>query len=166
MTGHAEAYDAAGPSAAGSVVLDIGAGTGALVLFAPAHLDGVEIEISVADEPDARRTHSRIRKRGCGGSAGSGGPPDASPASGPGAGPAGGPGPGAGPRAGPGPGPAAGPQAGLSGGSASYAAVYPGLAAGTYTIWRDTQTSAGKVVIAGGQVTTWQWPATAGNGDR
>ncbi|HUZ54558.1 MAG TPA: hypothetical protein VMU94_18790 [Streptosporangiaceae bacterium] len=78
-----EAYGAAGPSAAGSVVLDIGAGTGALVLFAPAHLDGVAIEISAAEEPVARRTHSRVRKRGCGGSAGSGGPPDTGPGAGP-----------------------------------------------------------------------------------
>jgi hypothetical protein len=138
VTELASAESAAGPSAAGSVVLDIGAGTGALVLFAPAQLDGAEIEISAAGESDGRRTHSRVRKRGCGGSAGSGGLPHASPGAGPG------------------------------GDSASYAAVYPGLAAGTYTIWRDAQTPAGTVVIGGGQVTTWHWPsaAAAGKGGR
>ncbi len=38
-----------------------------------------------------------------------------------------------------------------------YAAVYPGLAAGTYTIWRDANTSAGTTRIEGGQVTSWHW---------
>jgi hypothetical protein len=37
-----------------------------------------------------------------------------------------------------------------------FAAVYPGLNAGTYTIWSDAATPAGTVVIEGGQVTTWQ----------
>lgn len=36
---------------------------------------------------------------------------------------------------------------------ASYAAVYPGLAAGTYTVWRTASAPAGKVVVEGGQVT-------------
>ncbi len=121
MTETADAGNAAGPSAAGSVVLDIGSETGALVLFAPAWLDGTEIEISVAADPAARRTHSRVRKRDCAGSA--------APGSRPGS------------------------------GSASYAAVYPGLVAGTYTIWRDTHAPAGTAEIAGGQVTTWHWPA-------
>jgi hypothetical protein len=44
--------------------------------------------------------------------------------------------------------------------------VYSGLAAGTYTIWRDRQTPAGTVAIGGGQVTTWHWPAAAGPDDR
>ncbi len=38
-----------------------------------------------------------------------------------------------------------------------YAAVYPGLAAGTYTIWRDTNTPAGATQVEGGQVTSWHW---------
>jgi hypothetical protein len=40
-----------------------------------------------------------------------------------------------------------------------YAAVYPGLAAGRYTIWADEQRPAGRVVITGGRVTNWSWPA-------
>jgi hypothetical protein len=43
------------------VVLDIGAGTGALILHTPAGLDGREIEISLADA--AARTHSQVRQR-------------------------------------------------------------------------------------------------------
>lgn len=41
----------------------------------------------------------------------------------------------------------------------SYAAVYPGLPEGSYTIWRDRQDAACSVVITGGRVTTWSWPA-------
>ena len=53
-----------GPSSAGSVVLDLGAGIGALVLHAPAELAGREIEISPArDGATARRTHSLVRER-------------------------------------------------------------------------------------------------------
>jgi hypothetical protein len=50
----------AGPSGAGTVVLNLGADTGALVLFTPADLDGAEIEISRSGE---RRTHSQVRRR-------------------------------------------------------------------------------------------------------
>jgi hypothetical protein len=49
-----------GTSGAGTVVLDLGAGIGALVLYTPAALDGEEIEISRAGHP---RTHSRVRPR-------------------------------------------------------------------------------------------------------
>jgi|SRR5580698_8683966 hypothetical protein len=55
-----------GPSSAGSVVLELGPGIGALLLHTPAELDGAEIEISLvpADgEPPARRTHSQVRPR-------------------------------------------------------------------------------------------------------
>jgi hypothetical protein len=38
-----------------------------------------------------------------------------------------------------------------------YAAVYPGLPAGTYTIWRDQQTPLGTVEVTGGQVATFTW---------
>lgn len=96
-------------SVAGSVILDIGADIGALVLIAPARMNGAEIEISRHGDPPAARTHSRVRER--------------SPA-----------------------------------GQASFAAVYPGLAAGEYTIWRDARTAAGAVPIRGGEVTTWIWP--------
>jgi hypothetical protein len=52
-----------GPSRAGSVVLDVGPGIGALVLHTPASLDGREIEISPRHDPAARRTHSQVRER-------------------------------------------------------------------------------------------------------
>ena len=100
---------AAGPSGPGTVVLELGADVGALVLYTPAELDGREIEIS-PDEPVARRTHSQVRPRHM---------------------PTG----------------------------TRYAAVYPDLPAGPYTIWADEQSPAGRVVIAGGRVTNWSWPA-------
>ena len=40
----------------------------------------------------------------------------------------------------------------------SYAAVYPGLAVGTYTVWRDRDTTVGTVTIDGGRVTRYRWP--------
>jgi ABC-type nickel/cobalt efflux system permease component RcnA len=40
----------------------------------------------------------------------------------------------------------------------SYAAVYPGLAVGTYTVWRDHDTPVGAVTIDGGRVTRYRWP--------
>ncbi len=51
-----------GPTRAGTVLLDLGAGTGALVLHAPAGLLGAEIEIS-PDAPGAVRTHAAVRAR-------------------------------------------------------------------------------------------------------
>jgi hypothetical protein len=47
-----------------------------------------------------------------------------------------------------------------AGGETQYAAVYPQLAAGDYTIWKDDVTPAGTVTIEGGQVTTMCWPGT------
>ena len=62
---------AGGPSNAGSVVLDLGADIGALILDTPAELAGREIEISPASGgPSARRTHAQVRERRTG--AGSG----------------------------------------------------------------------------------------------
>ena len=53
-----------GPSGAGSVVLEVGADTGALVLDTSADLVGQEIEVSPASGgPAARRTHSLVRER-------------------------------------------------------------------------------------------------------
>lgn len=49
-----------GTSGVGTVVLDLGAGIGALVLYTPAAMDGEEIEIS---RPGHARTHSRVRPR-------------------------------------------------------------------------------------------------------
>jgi hypothetical protein len=100
---------AAGPSGPGTVILELGADVGALVLFTPAELDGREIEIS-RDDQVARRTHSQVRPRHM----------------------------------------ATGTK---------YAAVYPDLPAGVYTIWADERRPAGRVVIAGGRVTNWSWPA-------
>jgi hypothetical protein len=98
-----------GPSSAGSVVLDLGAGIGALILDAPAELAGREIEISPArGGTSARRTHSLVRER-------------------------------------------------RTGAGSSYAAVYPGLAAGDYTIWQDDVTPAATITIGSGQVTRYQW---------
>ena len=42
-------------------------------------------------------------------------------------------------------------------GRVQYAAVYPDLAAGDYTIWRDATTVLGAVTIEGGHVTSYQW---------
>jgi hypothetical protein len=99
-----------GPSGPGTVVLELGAGVGALVLYTPAGLDGREIEISPEDAVTSRRTHSMVRPRH------------------------------------------------MTTGT-RYAAVYPDLAAGPYTIWADEQSAAGRVVITGGRVTNWSWPA-------
>jgi hypothetical protein len=97
------------PAGAGRVVLNVGAGVGALVLHTPAELDGLEIEVSPRGDPAARRTHSQVRQR-------------------------------------------------RAGGSLQYAAVYPGLAEGDYTLWRDATTPAGVVTITGGHVTSHHWP--------
>ena len=52
-----------GPSGSGSVILDLGPGVGALVLYTPGDLDGREIEISPPRDTAARRTHSLVRPR-------------------------------------------------------------------------------------------------------
>ena len=39
-----------------------------------------------------------------------------------------------------------------------YAAVYPGLPAGSYTIWRDAHRPAAAVTVTGGQVSICHWP--------
>ncbi|MGS2614360.1 phospholipase [Micromonospora sp. LZ34] len=49
-----------GPSETGSVVLDLGGDTGALIIYTGRDLHGREIEISRADAP---RTHSAVRER-------------------------------------------------------------------------------------------------------
>ena len=63
---------AAGPSGPGTVVMELGADVGALILYTAAEMDGEEIEISRDDEPGtagslgapgSRRTHSRVRPR-------------------------------------------------------------------------------------------------------
>ncbi len=57
------AEHAAGPTGPGTVIMELGADTGALILYTPAGLDGAEIEISRHGDPAARRTHSRVRQR-------------------------------------------------------------------------------------------------------
>jgi len=53
----------AGPTGPGRVVLELGAGIGALILYTPPGLDGEEIEISRDHEPGPARTHSQVRPR-------------------------------------------------------------------------------------------------------
>jgi hypothetical protein len=54
---------AAVPSGPGTVVMDVGGDVGALILYAPAAMDGREIEISRDGQPGARRTHAQVRAR-------------------------------------------------------------------------------------------------------
>jgi hypothetical protein len=63
MSHHSHAGEpAAGPSGSGTVVLELGPGAGALVLYTPADRDGAEIEVSLAGDA-GRRTHSMVRPR-------------------------------------------------------------------------------------------------------
>jgi hypothetical protein len=41
----------------------------------------------------------------------------------------------------------------------AYAAVYPSLAAGQYTIWRDEHSPVATTTVTGGQVTSCRWPS-------
>jgi hypothetical protein len=50
------------PSGQGTVVLNIGAGIGALIIHTPSRLHGHEIEVSPVTDP-ARRTHAAVRAR-------------------------------------------------------------------------------------------------------
>ena len=50
------------PSGQGTVVLNIGAGIGALVVHTPGSLHGHEIEVSPVED-GARRTHAAVRAR-------------------------------------------------------------------------------------------------------
>ena len=43
-------------------------------------------------------------------------------------------------------------------GGTRYAAVYPSLPAGLYTVWRDERSPAATVTVAGGQVSSCDWP--------
>jgi hypothetical protein len=51
-----------GPTSVGTVLLELGAETGALVLYTPEDLAGAEIEIRL-DTPGAVRTHAAVRAR-------------------------------------------------------------------------------------------------------
>ena len=50
------------PSGQGTVVLNIGAGIGALVVYTPGRMHGREIEVSPVADP-ATRTHAAVRAR-------------------------------------------------------------------------------------------------------
>jgi len=120
-----------GPSSAGSVVLELGDAVGVLVLEATVELNGREIEISPVD---GARGHEHDQAHG-----------DAHDHA-------------------HGDGHARAHRThsmvrerGTAAGK-SYAAVYPGLAVGTYTVWRDRDTPAGTVTIDGGRVTRYRWP--------
>ena len=52
----------AGPAPSGPAVLDIGGGTGALLVIVPAALLHTEIEVSKVGRPDAR-THTGVHER-------------------------------------------------------------------------------------------------------
>jgi hypothetical protein len=52
-----------GPTGPGTVVMELGADIGALILYTPADLDGAEIEISRHGDLLGRRTHSQVRQR-------------------------------------------------------------------------------------------------------
>jgi hypothetical protein len=45
-----------------------------------------------------------------------------------------------------------------TGASVRYAAVYPDLAAGDYTLWRDEATPLAEISIASGAITSYRWP--------
>jgi hypothetical protein len=62
MSDHPHAGEpVAGPSGSGTVVLELGPGAGALVLYTPAGRDGAEIEVSLAGA--GGRIHSMVRPR-------------------------------------------------------------------------------------------------------
>ncbi|MFC0007477.1 phospholipase [Micromonospora siamensis] len=52
-----------GPTGSGTVLLDIGADTGALIIYTGPDLRGREIEISRTDRADGVRTHAAVRER-------------------------------------------------------------------------------------------------------
>jgi hypothetical protein len=62
MTAGPHRHHTYAPSGTGTVVLNIGAGVGALIIHTPGSLHGHEIEVSpVADQ--AARTHAAVRAR-------------------------------------------------------------------------------------------------------
>ena len=118
-----------GPSSAGSVVLELGDAVGVLVLEATVELNGREIEISPVDGLHDH-AHDHIRGRDHNHAHGDAHAHRTHSMV---------------------------RERGTAAGK-SYAAVYPGLAVGTYTVWRDHDTPAGTVTIDGGRVTRYRWP--------
>jgi hypothetical protein len=119
-----------GPSSAGSVVLELGGVVGVLVLEATAELNGREIEISPVGGTDHHDDHDHAHG---GGHAHVHVHAHAHRTH------------------------SMVRERGTAAGK-SYAAVYPGLAVGTYTVWRDHETPVGTVTIDGGRVTRYRWP--------
>ncbi|GAB1640998.1 phospholipase [Krasilnikovia sp. MM14-A1259] len=62
MSAGAHHHHTLAPSGQGTVVLNIGADIGALVIHTPGSLHGHEIEVSPVDAPDTR-THAAVRAR-------------------------------------------------------------------------------------------------------
>lgn len=56
-------HHAYGPTGPGTVLLELGANTGALLLDVPAALNGREIEISPAGPAGQARRHAQVRER-------------------------------------------------------------------------------------------------------
>jgi hypothetical protein len=129
---------ALGPSFSGSVVLELGPGIGALLLHTPPELDGAEIEISLVDDSAHGHDHADDHDQPHDHDDDQDQDQDH------------------------------GHQHGhrthsqvrprQTANGTRYAAVYPGLAAGKYTVWRDASTKALDVVIESSQVTIAWWP--------
>ena len=62
MSAGAHTHHTMAPSGQGTVVLNIGAGIGALVIYTPGRLHGHEIEVSPVEDA-TRRTHAAVRAR-------------------------------------------------------------------------------------------------------
>jgi hypothetical protein len=62
MSGHEHAHQY-GPTGTGTVVLDLGGDTGALIIYTGRQLLGREIEVSRVDRGGEPRTHSAVRER-------------------------------------------------------------------------------------------------------
>jgi len=117
-----------GPSSAGSVVLELGDTVGVLVLEATVELNGREIEISPVDGAH-HHDHDHAQDHDHDHDHDAHSRRTHSMVR----------------------------ERGTAAGK-SYAAVYPGLAVGTYTVWRDPDTPVGTVTIDGGRVTRYRWP--------
>jgi ABC-type Zn2+ transport system substrate-binding protein/surface adhesin len=123
-----------GPSSAGSVVLELGDTVGVLVIEATVELNGREIEISPVDgahhhDPARDHDHAHDHNHDHDHDHDAHARRTHSMVR----------------------------ERGTAAGK-SYAAVYPGLAVGTYTLWRDPDTPVGTVTIDGGRVTRYRWP--------